>query len=56
MKTFPPFEQLKDQAAHFVVQQAQSELITQLREKAKIERFDAPPAAATPAPTETPKP
>jgi peptidyl-prolyl cis-trans isomerase C len=51
-KTFPPFEQVKEQAAHYVAQKAQSDLITALRKDAKVERFDAPPAApaATPAP------
>ena len=44
-KTFPPFEQVKDQAAHYVAQKAQSDLITSLRKDAKIERFDTPPAA-----------
>ncbi len=58
MKTFPPFDQVKDQAERYVAQKAQTELITDLRAKAKIERFDEPakptveakPAAeATPA-------
>jgi len=51
MKTFPPFEQVKDQAARYVGQKAQSELITGLRKDAKIERTaDAkPPEAAKPA-------
>ena len=44
MKTFPPFEQLKDQAARYVVQKAQSDLIATLREAAKIERFDDEPS------------
>ena len=63
MKTFPPFEQVKDQAARFVAQKAQTALITSLRDKAKIERFaeeakPAEPAKPTdPAPsTEPPKP
>ena len=50
IKTFPPFEQLKDQAARYVAQKAQSELIASLRDKAKVERFDAPPAPAAAAP------
>src|SRR5271156_1172970 len=57
MKTFPPFDQVKDQAARYVQQKAQNELITGLRKDAKIERFDAPPpnAEATPAtPAQTP--
>jgi len=59
MKTFPPFDQVKDQAARYVAQKAQTALITSLREKAKIERFDeeaakpadpaAPAEPATPA-------
>ena len=47
MKTFPPFEQVKEQAGRYVAQKAQSELITGLHKDAKIERFDEPP---TPAP------
>jgi peptidyl-prolyl cis-trans isomerase C len=50
IKSFPPFEQVKDQAARFVAQKAQTELITSLREKVKIERFDEQPKAdAAPA-------
>jgi peptidyl-prolyl cis-trans isomerase C len=65
MKTFPPFDQVKDQAARYVAQKAQSELITSLRKDAKIERFDdsgkpvadAPPAQpAAPPPAEGEKP
>ncbi len=49
-KTFPPFEKLKDQAARYVAQKAESETIAQLHDAAKIELFDAngkplPPAA-----------
>ena len=49
-KTFPPFEQMKDQAARYVAQKAESETIAQLHSAAKIELFDAdgkplPPAA-----------
>jgi peptidyl-prolyl cis-trans isomerase C len=66
MKTFPPFEQVKDQAARYVAQKAQTALIASLREKAKIERFDEaakpadpvapaePPAATDPAKPKTP--
>jgi peptidyl-prolyl cis-trans isomerase C len=55
MKTFPPFEQIKDQAARYVVQKAQSDLVQQLRQGVKIERTEpeakpADPAAAAPAP------
>ncbi len=54
-KTFPPFEQLKDQAARYVAQKAESETIAQLHGAAKIEMFDAdgkplPAAAQAPAP------
>jgi peptidyl-prolyl cis-trans isomerase C len=41
MKTFPPFEQVKDQAARYVAQKAESEAIAQLHTAAKIELFDA---------------
>ena len=40
-KTFPPFEQVKDQAARYVSQKAESETIAQLHSAAKIELFDA---------------
>ena len=40
-KTFPPFEQLKEQAARFVAQRAQSEAVHALHQAAKIEIFDA---------------
>ena len=48
-KTFPPFEQVRDQVARYVVQKAQSDAIMKLRDGAKIERTEAP-APATPAP------
>jgi peptidyl-prolyl cis-trans isomerase C len=41
MKTFPPFEQVKDQAARYVSQKAESDAIAQLHNAAKIELFDA---------------
>jgi peptidyl-prolyl cis-trans isomerase C len=44
-KVFPPLDKVHEQVARYVVQKAQSELITKLRETAKIERFDAPPEA-----------
>ena len=61
MKTFPPFDQVKEQAARYVAQKAQSELIASLRDKVKIERFDEEPKpaaapAATPAPAASPAP
>jgi peptidyl-prolyl cis-trans isomerase C len=40
-KTFPPFEQVKDQAARYVSQKAESEAVAQLHSAAKIELFDA---------------
>jgi peptidyl-prolyl cis-trans isomerase C len=40
-KSFPPFEQVKDQAARYVAQKAESETITQLHNAAKIQLFDA---------------
>jgi peptidyl-prolyl cis-trans isomerase C len=40
-KTFPPFEQIKDQAARYVAQKAESDAISQLHSAAKIELFDA---------------
>ncbi len=49
MKTFPPFDQVKDQAGRYVAQKAQTALITSLREKAKIERFDAGAKPTEPA-------
>jgi peptidyl-prolyl cis-trans isomerase C len=60
-KTFPPFEQLKDQAAHYVAQKAESETIAQLHAAAKIELLDAdgkplPAEAAAPAPGAAPAP
>jgi peptidyl-prolyl cis-trans isomerase C len=36
----PEFDQVKEQIVAFVVRRAQSELVAQLREKAKIERLD----------------
>jgi peptidyl-prolyl cis-trans isomerase C len=60
MKTFPPFDQVKDQAARYVAQKAQSDLIASLHQGVKIERMDdeakpaaAPAAAPTPAPAPT---
>jgi peptidyl-prolyl cis-trans isomerase C len=49
MTSFPPFEQIKDQAARYVSQKAQSELITQLRAAAKIDRMEPDPKPADPA-------
>jgi peptidyl-prolyl cis-trans isomerase C len=46
--TFPPFDKVKEQVSHYVVQKAQAEMISQLRKSAKIERLG--PAAETPSP------
>ncbi|MBY6241814.1 peptidylprolyl isomerase [Methylosinus sp. Sm6] len=48
-KVFPPLDQIRDQVSRYVAQKAQSDLIVQLREGAKIERTE-PPAEAKPAP------
>jgi peptidyl-prolyl cis-trans isomerase C len=42
----PEFDQVKDQLAQYVARKAQADLISKLRETAKIERVGAPPAAA----------
>ena len=61
-KTFPPFDQVKEQVTRYVVQKAQTALVADLRKTAKIERTEPPepakadkarpasPAPATPAP------
>jgi len=65
MRTFPPFDDLKDQAARFVAQKAQSDLVASLHSGAKIERADdsgnlvpepAPTPSATPATGDQAKP
>jgi peptidyl-prolyl cis-trans isomerase C len=40
-KSFPPFEQVKDQAARFVSQKAEQDALAQLHSAAKIELLDA---------------
>ncbi len=55
MKEFPPFDQVKDQIANYVAQKAQTALILELRQAAKITRADAPPSGA-PAPVLAPAP
>jgi peptidyl-prolyl cis-trans isomerase C len=59
-KTFPPFEQLKDQAARYVGQKAESDEVASLHGAAKIQYFDAEgkPVApdAKPAPGEASQP
>ena len=54
MRTFPPFEELKDQASRYVAQKAQSDLITSLHTTAKIERFDEAGNAIPDAPPSPP--
>lgn len=44
MKEFPKLEEVRDQVARYVVQKAESDEVVKLRDEAKIERFDAPPA------------
>ncbi len=44
-KTFPPFDQVKEQIVRYSIQKAQSDLILSLRKTAKIERTAAAPAA-----------
>jgi peptidyl-prolyl cis-trans isomerase C len=55
-KQFPPFDQVKDQIARYVVQKAQGELIMKLRDGAKIERTAAATALTEPAPAPAPAP
>ena len=55
-RPIPPFDQVKDQIQTFVSRKAQAEVITKLRQTAKIERLDkpaTPPAAAPSAPAPT---
>jgi peptidyl-prolyl cis-trans isomerase C len=50
-KTFPPFDEVKDQIVRYVVQKAQSDMIVKLRDAAKIERAEPQtPPGDTPAP------
>jgi peptidyl-prolyl cis-trans isomerase C len=58
VKPQPKFEDVKPQIEQFVTRKAQAEMVTKLRETAKIERLDkpatppaAPAAPAAPAPT-----
>ena len=53
-KSFPPFEQVKDQAARYVAQKAESDAISQLHSAAKIELFDADGKPLPEAPTVDP--
>jgi peptidyl-prolyl cis-trans isomerase C len=56
-KTFPPFDQVKEQVTHYVVQKAQTALVADLRKTAKIEKTEPPepskadkPSPANPVP------
>jgi peptidyl-prolyl cis-trans isomerase C len=56
-KTFPPFDQVKDQVTRYVAQKAQTAFVADLRKTAKIERTEPPeppkaekPSAASPKP------
>jgi peptidyl-prolyl cis-trans isomerase C len=61
-KSFPPFDEVRDQIVRYVVQKAQSELIVKLRDSAKIERAEpetppgdtAAPAASNEPPASKP--
>lgn len=53
VKPQPKFEDVKPQIESFVTRKAQAEMVTKLREAAKIERLDKPATPATPA---TPEP
>jgi peptidyl-prolyl cis-trans isomerase C len=46
----PEFDKVKDQLETYAVRRAQVEMITKLRQAAKIERLTPPPAAAPTAP------
>ena len=45
-KEFPKLDQVRDQVVRYVMQKAEGDEVVKLRDKAKIERFDAPPPAA----------
>ena len=58
-KTFPSFDEVKEQVSRYVVQKAQSELVTDLRKTAKIDRAEPAvdpnaPGAAPDAPEAAP--
>jgi peptidyl-prolyl cis-trans isomerase C len=55
-KPVPPFEEVKAQVETYVARRAQAELVTKLRESAKIEKlYDSKPAAPGLAPAEPEK-
>jgi peptidyl-prolyl cis-trans isomerase C len=53
-RKFPPLEQVRPDVARYVVMNARKTLVASLRQKAKIERMDAPADAAK-TPAEAPK-
>jgi peptidyl-prolyl cis-trans isomerase C len=53
--TFPPYDEVKDQVARYVVQKAQGDLIGQLRKTAKIERTEPPAPGEAEASKDAPK-
>jgi len=56
-KALPAFEQMKDQIETYLTRKAQQDFVLALRQKAKIERVDAPkPAEPAPAPAAGPAP
>ena len=50
MKEFPKLAEVRDQVSRYVMQKAEGDEVVKLRDAAKIERFDAPPAAPKDAP------
>jgi peptidyl-prolyl cis-trans isomerase C len=56
VKPQPKFEDVKPQIESFVTRKAQAEMVTKLREAAKIERLDKPAAPAAPATPAAPAP
>jgi peptidyl-prolyl cis-trans isomerase C len=49
VKPVPAFEEMKEQVEQYLTRKAQQDLVLRLRQNAKIERLDQPPAAAKPA-------
>ncbi len=56
-KTFPSFDEVKEQVSRYVAQKAQGELVAELRKSAKIDRVEPPvdPTKAAPATPAAPK-
>jgi peptidyl-prolyl cis-trans isomerase C len=55
MQPVPPFEQMKEQVENYLARKTQQDTILALRNKAKIERIELPPAPVTP-PASVPPP